>query len=232
MLDDALLRQAEEAYGIFVARAYGSSEAPMSTTMPRSASLEDRLHYDGLANAEVLIRIGSSRDPRECLVKGPHLFLGYLEAEDDAEAFEDGFYRTGDAASLTEGRLKIVGRLKEIIIRNGLNVSLLEVEQAARALPGIADAAAYGVADPSTGERLALAVRPNLGSSVDLDEVVAGLRAGGLATRSLPEELVIWDEPFPLTRTEKLSRPALAEQAGDRPRYVAARLADPPRTAP
>jgi acyl-CoA synthetase (AMP-forming)/AMP-acid ligase II len=229
VLDEELLRRAEDEHGIFVARAYGSSEAPMSTTMPRSAPLEDRLHFDGEANADVVVRIGSSRDPSECLLKGPHLFLGYLEGEDDADAFEDGFYRTGDAATMTEGRLKIVGRLKEIIIRNGLNVSLLEVERAAKGLPGIEDAAAYGVTDPATGERLALAVRPSSGASLDLDQVVAGLRAGGLASRSLPEELVVWDEPFPLTPTQKLSRPALAERSDGRPRYVAARLANPSR---
>jgi acyl-CoA synthetase (AMP-forming)/AMP-acid ligase II len=224
-LDGALLRRAEERFGICVMRAYGSSEAPFSTTTPRNAPRPDRLELDGRPNRGVLVRIGSGRDASECLVRGPHLFLGYLDAADNEDAFEEGWFRTGDAGTFGDEQLKIVGRLKEVVVRNGLKISMASVEDAARALDFVADAAAFGRLDGETGEPLALAVRPPDGvAPPDLATVTAALRAGGLSTRSLPEELVIWTEPFPMTATHKLDRAALAEQSSARPRFYAARL--------
>ena len=223
-LDNVLLRRAEEHFAICVMRAYGSSEAPFSTTTPRRDSLEDRLDQDGRPNLGVEVRIGSRRDESECLIRGPHLFLGYLNAEDNEDAFEDGWFRTGDAGTFRDDQLKIVGRLKEIVIRNGVKISMTAVEQAARSLPFVADAAAFGRPDEVTGEHLVLAVRPRDGVAVDFDMVMGALLAAGLAKRSLPEELIIWDEPFPMTATAKLSRAVLAEESSRRPRHVAPRL--------
>jgi acyl-CoA synthetase (AMP-forming)/AMP-acid ligase II len=150
--------------------------------------------------------------------------LGYLDAEDNEDAFEDGWFRTGDAGVLHDDQLKIVGRLKEIVIRNGVKISMTTVEDAARRLPFVADAAAFGLPDQTTGEHLVLAVRPKDGVALDLDMVTGALLAGGLAKRSLPEEVIIWEEPFPMTATAKLSRAALAEESTGRPRLLALRL--------
>ena len=224
MLDDELLRRAENTFGITVMRAYGSSEAPFSTTTPRQASLEDRLNLDGQPNDGVQVRIGSGHDDGECLVRGPHLFLGYLDEEDNADAFEDGWFCTGDIGEFHNGQLKIVGRLKEIVIRNGLKVSMVEAERAAVELSYIHEAASYGVPDEETGERLVLAVRVVDGESVDLDRLAVDLLDQGLTKRNLPEELVIWDQPFPVTPTAKLNRGELARCSEGRPRFMATRL--------
>jgi acyl-CoA synthetase (AMP-forming)/AMP-acid ligase II len=224
LLDKVLLRRAEASYGIFVMRAYGSSEAPFSTTTPHSADLEDRLDLDGRPNSGVEVRIGSQADENECLIRGPHLFLGYLDPADNDGAFESDWFRTGDIGVLRGDQLKIVGRLKEIVIRNGVKLSLHAVEEAALALPFVKDAAAFGRPDRETGEHLALAVRPAEGVSLDLEMLVDALLERGITKRHLPEELIIWDEPFPKTVTEKLNRAALAEQSMSRSRQFASRL--------
>jgi acyl-CoA synthetase (AMP-forming)/AMP-acid ligase II len=224
LLDKALLRKAEADYGIFVMRAYGSSEAPFSTTTPHTAELEDRLDLDGQPNAGVEVRIGSRGDENECLIRGPHLFLGYLDPADNDDAFEDDWFRTGDIGVLRGEQLKIVGRLKEIVIRNGMKLSIHAVEEAALGLSFVEDAAAFGRPDRDTGEHLALAVRPVEGVSLDLETLVDALLERGITKRHLPEELIIWDEPFPKTVTEKLNRAALADQSTGRRRQFAARL--------
>ena len=224
LLDKVLLRRAEASYGIFVMRAYGSSEAPFSTTTPHTADLEDRLDLDGRPNSGVEVRIGSQADENECLIRGPHLFLGYLDPADNDGAFESDWFRTGDIGILRGDQLKIVGRLKEIVIRNGIKLSLHAVEEAALALPFVKDAAAFGRPDRDTGEHLALAVRPAEGVSLDLEMLVDALLERGITKRHLPEELIIWDEPFPKTVTEKLNRAALAEQSTSRSRQFASRL--------
>jgi acyl-CoA synthetase (AMP-forming)/AMP-acid ligase II len=224
LLDKDLLRRAESIYGIFVMRAYGSSEAPFSTTTPHTAELEDRLDLDGAPNTGVEVRIGSRGDESECVIRGPHLFLGYLDRADNEGAFESDWFRTGDMGVFHGEQLKIVGRLKEIVIRNGIKLSIHAVEEAALALPFVKDAAAFGRPDKDTGEHLALAVRPAEGVSLDLEMLVDALLERGITKRHLPEELIVWDEPFPKTVTEKLNRAALAEQSSGRSRQLASRL--------
>jgi acyl-CoA synthetase (AMP-forming)/AMP-acid ligase II len=224
LLDKDLLRRAESIYGIFVMRAYGSSEAPFSTTTPHTADLEDRLELDGLPNSGVEVRIGSQDDESECVIRGPHLFLGYLDRADNEGAFESDWFRTGDMGVFQGEQLKIVGRLKEIVIRNGIKLSIHAIEDAALGLPFIKDAAAFGRPDEETGEHVVLAVRLAEGASLDLETVVDSLLERGIPKRQLPEELIIWDEPFPKTVTDKLNRAALAEQSTGRHRQLASRL--------
>ena len=127
-----------------------------------------RLADDGRPLRGVEVRIGSRVDPAECCIGGAHLFLGYVDRDDDAAAFEDDWFRTGDLAEMRDGRLKISGRIKDIVIRNGLNIPIAEVDGMVAALPGIVQCAGYGVADGTTGERLAMAVRPQPGADAHL----------------------------------------------------------------
>jgi acyl-CoA synthetase (AMP-forming)/AMP-acid ligase II len=226
MLDPRVLERVERR-GIVVMRAYGSSEAPISTAGTRHEPESLRLVDEGRPLGAVELRIGSDHDPRECCLRGPHLFLGYADPDDDAHAFSDGWFCTGDVAELHDGRLRIVGRIKDIVIRNGLKIPMSEVEAMAASVPGIDRAAAFTVPDPRTGERLALAVRSDQPDKVSLDHVVAVLRTAGLAPWKLPEEVVVWDEPFPETATGKVNRQLLAEGSADRPRHVADRLKTP-----
>jgi acyl-CoA synthetase (AMP-forming)/AMP-acid ligase II len=224
MLDPRILARAEHEYGIVVLRAYGSSEAPVSTASARREPEAVRLGDDGRPLGGVEVRIGSKVDPAECCIGGPHLFLGYVDRDDDAVAFEDDWFRTGDLAELRDGRLKIVGRIKDIVIRNGLNIPISEVDGAVGALPGVVQCAGYGVDDPATGERLAMAVRMRDGATLAFDAMVGALVDAGLAKWKIPEELVVWDEPFPETASGKVRRNQLEAQGAGRPRTLAPRL--------
>lgn len=229
MLDPRILRRVELDFGIVVLRAYGSSEAPVSTAGRRSETRDVRLADDGAPLAGVEVRQGSGNDPNECCITGPHLFLGYVDPDDDVHAFETDdagrdWFCTGDVADLAGGRVKVTGRIRDIVIRKGLKVPISEVEGYLQQLPAIARAAGYSVVDPETGERLAVAVLPSDEAAVDFDTVVDGLRAAGLATWKLPEELVVWDEPFPENATGKVLRYRLDEAGAGRPHLLAARL--------
>ena len=170
------------------------------------------------------MRIGSRLDPAECCIGGAHLFLGYVDREDDAGAFDDDWFCTGDLAELRDGRLRISGRIKDIVIRNGLKIPISEIDGMVARLPGVEQCAGYGVADDTTGERLAMAVRLRAGAELPFDAMVEGLVAAGAAKWKIPEELVVWDELFPETASGKVQRTLLEERGAGRPRSVAARL--------
>jgi acyl-CoA synthetase (AMP-forming)/AMP-acid ligase II len=229
MLDPRILARAEHEFGIVVLRAYGSSEAPVSTSGTRDEPESVRLADDGRPLPGVEVRIGSRVDPAECCIGGAHLFLGYVDPDDDAGAFDregddDDWFRTGDLAELRDGRLRISGRIKDIVIRNGLNIPIAEVDGLVAALPGVVHCAGYGVSDDTTGERLVMAVRLRPGAELPFESMVDGLIEAGAAKWKIPEELVVWDEPFPETASGKVQRPLLDERGAGRPRTVAPRL--------
>ncbi len=224
MLPRPLLERAVDAFGIRIARVYGSSEAPNFSGSTPTDDRERRLSDDGALMPGSEVRVGSAEHGQEGMLRGPGLFLGYVDAADDAAAFEDGWYRTGDLVELEDGRLTVVGRLREVVNRNGLKISLHEVDAALADLPGAMECACFAVADRSTGERLAVAVRPESGAVVTLDGVVAHVLARGTARRKLPEQLVLWDGPLPRTTSGKVVRSRLAMDAPLKPSELAGRL--------
>lgn len=228
MLDRRIVERIEDEFGVIVMRAYGSSEVPVSTSGLRNEPRAVRHADDGGALADVELRVGSAGDPTECCIRGPHTFLGYTDADDDADAFDGDWFRTGDVAELDSGRVRIVGRLKDIIIRNGLKIPAAEVEEAAAMIAGVRECAAYSVADNTTGERLALAVVLDPSVEMTLTDVAEALVAAGLPKYKLPEELVFWDEPLPLNANGKVERNKLDARSAGRPRVLADRLASNP----
>jgi acyl-CoA synthetase (AMP-forming)/AMP-acid ligase II len=224
MLDRRIVERVEDDFGIIVMRAYGSSEVPVSTSGLRTEPRDVRHADDGVALDDVDVRLGSVGDPAECCIRGPHTFLGYTDAADDAEAFDGEWFRTGDVAELEGRRVRIVGRLKDIIIRNGLKIPAAEVDEAVARIAGVRECAAYSVPDPATGERLAMALVVEPDVTVSLSDVAQKLVSAGLAKYKLPEELVFWDQPLPLNANGKVERNKLHAHADGRPREVADRL--------
>lgn len=224
MLDQRIVERVEDGFGIVVMRAYGSSEAPVSTSGQRLEAREVRHGDDGLPLADVEVRLGSSGDPAECCIRGPHTFLGYTDAVADDTAFEGEWFRTGDVAKLDGGRVRVVGRIKDIVIRNGMKIPAAEVEQAVAEITGVGECAAYPVPDATTGERLAVALVLDRDAELSLAEVTAALVSAGLPKYKLPEELVFWDQPLPVNANGKVARNRLHENAVGRPRVVADRL--------
>ena len=105
--------------------------------------------------------------------------MGYADAAHNVDAFEDGWFRTGDAVEMHDRRLTVVGRIKDVVNRNGLKFSPSEIDVALARMPGVVEYASFGVPDPETGEGLAIAVRAT--------RVVAA--ASSLATRRSGEPL-------------------------------------------
>jgi acyl-CoA synthetase (AMP-forming)/AMP-acid ligase II len=210
MLPRPLLALATDRFGIEIARVYGSSEAPNHTGSAPGDDRDRRLADDGALMPGSEVCVGSTRHPEEGLVRGPAVFLGYLDPADDADAFEDGWFRTGDLVELHDGRLTVAGRIKEVVNRNGLKISPSEVDLALADLAGAAEAACFGLPDPETGERLVVAVRPLDDATISLQDVTTHLLSAGLAKWKLPEQLVLWDRPLPRTPTGKVVRARLA----------------------
>jgi len=225
MLDRQIVERIEDEFGIAVMRAYGSSETPVSTSGLRTEPRDIRHADDGVALGDVDVRVGSEAEPTECCIKGPHTFLGYTDDEDDKYAFEGEWFRTGDVAEVVDGRVRIVGRIKDIVIRNGLKIPAAEVEEAVSRIGGVRDCAAYSVPDATTGERLAMAVVLEPGVEVTLAEVAGALVTEGLPKYKLPEELVFWDEPLPVNANGKVDRAKLEARSVGRQRLLADRLA-------
>jgi non-ribosomal peptide synthetase component E (peptide arylation enzyme) len=116
------------------------------------------------------------------------------------------------------------GRIKDIVIRNGMKIPAAEVEEAVARIDGVRECAAYSVADATTGERLAVAMVLEDGCRLSLADVANALGAAGLPKYKLPEELVFWDQPLPVNANGKVERNTLHARSEGRPRVVADRL--------
>jgi acyl-CoA synthetase (AMP-forming)/AMP-acid ligase II len=224
MLERRIVERIEDDFGIIVMRAYGASEVPVSTSGLRHESRDVRHADDGVALADVDVRVGSAGNPTECCIRGPHTFLGYTDDDDDAQGFDAEWFRTGDVADLSGGRVRIVGRIKDIVIRNGLKIPAAEVEAAVARIAGVRECAAYSVADATTGERLAVAVVLDANVEMSLADVAQALVANGLPKYKLPEELVFWDQALPVNANGKVERSTLHERSVGRPRVLAERV--------
>lgn len=140
--------------------------------------------------------------------------FGYLNDPELTEAvwIDDGYYRSGDLGVLdADGYLSIVGRVKDMIIRGGQNLSPLEIELAVAKHPSVGEVAVVGLPDEVYGERACACVRLKEGSpSLSLEELVAFLKDEGMAKFKLPERLEVFDE-LPRSAGGKLSKVELRE---------------------
>jgi len=120
---------------------------------------------------------------------------GYLDPSLDAEAFdEEGYFRSGDLGMVDEdGYVTITGRLKDVIIRHGENISAKEVEDLLYSHPAVADVAVIGLPDPRTGERACAVVAVAEGQEFDFAAMGEFLRGSGLRTNAIPEQLELVD---------------------------------------
>ncbi|MGW0467022.1 class I adenylate-forming enzyme family protein [Streptomyces sp. NPDC003027] len=141
----------------------------------------------------------------ELQLRGQSLFRGYWGDEDATRhAFtEDGWFRTGDLAHLREGRVTVVDRLKDMVIRGGENVYCVEVEAVLHDHPDVVDAAVLGVPHPALGEEVAAVVRLRQGASVTAEELRAHVGAS-LAGFKVPAHIVVRDTELPRNPAGKI----------------------------
>lgn len=150
----------------------------------------------------------------EIQVKGYNVMQGYYDLpQATANAFtEDGWLRTGDIGCVDDhGELHITGRLKEIIIRAGENISPPEIEMVIRRLPWVADVKVVGVPAAVMQEEIAACIVPRPGCHVDADEV-RRLVKQSLAHYKVPAFVLEFNE-FPLNASGKIHLKVLKEQA-------------------
>jgi cyclohexanecarboxylate-CoA ligase len=219
----AFIAAARAGIGAIVKRSYGSTEAPTVSTCTNDDPPERCQETDGRAVGEVAIRITDPLTGRErkagqegeVWIRGPELFAGYSDAAETAAAMHRGWFRSGDLGVLDGGEwLTITGRIKELIIRGGENISSSEVERALELHPGIKQAVVVGRPDKRLGERVvAFVVGAGTGSGViDVEECRRWFAQHGVARFKTPEFVVQISE-VPLLAAGKPDRTALKARA-------------------
>ncbi len=185
----SLIRKAKAYFDrAAVSRVYGSTEVPVTTVgalddADRSADTDGRPGIAGLRLVDGEIR-----------ARGPQMLIGYRHAQDDADAFDDnGFVCTGDLGRWDGDCLVVTGRAKDIIIRNGENISPKEIEDALVNHPSIAEVAIVGVPDARTGERACAVIVAASGGGPGVSDLREFLEARGMARFKVPEQVSIWD---------------------------------------
>ena len=196
----ALIRTAARYFQrAVVTRVYGSSEVPVTTIgatqrgdVNHAANTDGRA---GLAEIKLVTHNAAPRQQGEICARGPQMLIGYLHPEDEVEAFDaQGYFRTGDLARWIDDVFVVVtGRAKDIIIRNGENISPKEVEDLLACHPDIAEVAIVGLPDSRTGERACAVIVPKRPPGPSVASLRHYLEAQGLAPFKTPEQVVWWN---------------------------------------
>jgi acyl-CoA synthetase (AMP-forming)/AMP-acid ligase II len=209
-----------EIGGVGIVSGYGLTEAPivvMATTHDPDEKLADTEGRPTPGVDLIVVGLDGRRagpgEEGEIRLKGPQVIRGYLDASLDADAFdEDGYFRSGDLGIVdAEGFVTITGRLKDVIIRHGENISAKEVEDLLYSHPAVADVAVIGLPDPKTGERACAVVSLNPDQSLPFEGMVAYLKDQGLRLQAIPEQLEVVDV-VPRNPAGKILKHALREQ--------------------
>ncbi len=147
--------------------------------------------------------------PGEIQVRGPGVFSGYWKRPDaTAEAFSEGWFRTGDMAVLERGYYRILGRLSVDIIKSGgEKLSALEIEDVLRENPAVREVAVVGVEDDLWGEAVAAAVIPVEGADLDLESLREWCE-GRLTRYKIPKKLAVVED-FPRNAMGKVMKPGV-----------------------
>ncbi|ANP55721.1 acyl-CoA synthetase (AMP-forming)/AMP-acid ligase II [Streptomyces griseochromogenes] len=188
--------------GVQLTHGYGMTEVPMITMGDPRDTPENLATTEGRPPEGMEVRIVAG----EVRLRGEAVCQGYLDPAQTATAFdEEGFLRTGDLGHLTgSGHLVLTGRLKDVIIRKGENISAKEIEDLLAAHPAVGDVAVIGLPDAERGELVCAVVerRPGAGA-LTLADAVSHLRSEGLSVHKLPERLEVMDA---LPRNETLRK--------------------------
>jgi len=219
---EPLMRRVIDTMGIKeLTIVYGLTEtSPGLTQTPRDADLIERTQTVGRVMPETEVRIVDPQSGEDVVpgvdgelwARGYVVMKGYYKMPDaTASAITpDGWLKSGDQASIDrDGRVRITGRIKDIIIRGGENIAPKEVEDVLRTHPAIADASVYAVGSEFFGEEVAAALRLHPGASIVAEDVQSFCR-DRLARFKVPRFIRIVDA-FPLTASGKIQKFRLRE---------------------
>jgi acyl-CoA synthetase (AMP-forming)/AMP-acid ligase II len=235
-LSPAVIEEFEHRFGARVVNFFGSTEGVSLASTPQDvpdpaqrATLFPRLGADGydwdyplvpglqtrLVDPATEQPIETAGAPGELRIRGPVVFDGYFrDPELTARAFDaEGFYRSGDLFELAGERceyFRYVGRIKDIIVRGGFNISAVEVESLIAAYPGVKEVGVIGMPDPRLGERACafVAMRPEQ-PAPSLEALTRFMREEQHVSKlKLPEQLVIV-EALPRNANTKVDKARL-----------------------
>ncbi|MCP5199758.1 MAG: AMP-binding protein [Gammaproteobacteria bacterium] len=205
---------------MYMMSAWGMTEMGISTATYPGDPAEKVFETDGRALPGHAVRIVDEQG--EVVPNGTEgrlqaqcatLFVGYLKRPEAYEVDEDSWFETGDNARMDDdGYIRITGRSKDIIIRGGENIPVVEVEELLYRHPAVQDAAVVAMPDTRLGERACAFVSLKPGAELGFDGLVDYLLQAKLTRQYLPERLELVDD-FPRTPSGKIQKFVLRERA-------------------
>jgi malonyl-CoA/methylmalonyl-CoA synthetase len=194
-LPAGVLERWREITGHVLLERYGMTEVGMVLSNPLHGERRPGSVGTPLPSVEVRVVDDAGAPvpdgtPGEIEVRGPTVFLEYWRRPEDTRAvFRDGWFQTGDVAVVEDGAYRILGRRSVDIIKSGgYKISALEIEDAVRGHPAVADCAVVGVEDPSWGERVCAAVELRDDATLTLEELQEWVKAR-LSPYKVPKDL-------------------------------------------
>lgn len=221
----SLLHQVRRDIGCTIIEAYGMTECGWIAATGPDDDPDEVAGSVGLPYPGMEIRLLDPKgdgdmpagEPGEIAMRGPMVCVGYYgNAELNRAVFTaDGWFRSGDLGILDAGgRIRIVGRSKDLIKHGGSGILPRELEELLLGHPKIADVAIVGVADPYFGENVCACVVPRAGERIELADVIAFLD-GKVARYKLPQRLETF-ERLPYTETGKVQKHVIRSELGHR----------------
>jgi cyclohexanecarboxylate-CoA ligase len=214
----ALVDKAQSVLHASIVPGYGMTELGLvSTALPTDPARGRETDGCALPHTELrLVDAGQKELEQgtegELQCRGSSTFVGYYGRPDLYDLDEDGWFATGDLARMDKDRyIRIVGRSKDIIIRGGENIPVVEVEHLMHEMSQINEVAIVGMPDKRLGERSCAFVSLHDGKELTLDQVVDFLDSRNLARQYLPEKLVVV-ESLPKTPAGKIQKFELRER--------------------
>ena len=213
-----LVEQARAALGANVVSAWGMTEnGAVTTTLPGDEPSRS-VNTDGVPLDGVEVRVVDDAggpmptgEPGRLLLRACSNFGGYLKRPQWTNTDAEGWFDTGDLARLDEqGYIRITGRSKDVIIRGGENIPVVEIESLLYKHPAVQQVAVVAYPDERLGERACAVVVPKPGHEIDLASVVSFLKDNKVALNYIPEKLIVSDA-MPATPSGKIQKFKLRE---------------------
>ena len=208
-----LVEQARAVLGTKIVSAWGMTENGAVTLIKLDDDDERAFTTDGCPLPGVELKVidvdGASLPPGQpgrLLLRACSNFGGYLKRPQWNATDAEGWFDTGDLASIDErGYVRITGRSKDVIIRGGENIPVVEIEALLYRHPAIAMAAIVAYPDERLGERACAVVVPQAGQSIDLPSIVEFMKSQKVAVQYIPERLIVRDA-MPSTPSGKIQK--------------------------
>ncbi|WP_407146754.1 AMP-binding protein [Bradyrhizobium sp. ORS 86] len=219
-IPSVLIERAAGELGLKVCSLWGMTEVLSGTLTEPSCAAEKSASTDGRSLEGMEVRIVDTEgnpvpagEPGRLLVRGAQMFKGYYKRPELPTFDSDGWFDSGDLAYMDkDGYIRISGRVKDILIRGGENVPVVEIENLLYKHPAVSAVAVVGFPDARLGERGCAFIVPRSGCTIDLTAVQAYLGEARMAKQFWPERIALVAE-LPRTASGKIQKFKLRELA-------------------